>query len=1283
MVIRRADRLGPLLLLVIAFGCRTLPAPPINPRAPEEARSLAESAEPGPAADLWWLELNDAARARKQLDAGLAQTPGDPALLLRRAALSFEALQTEAAIDDLLAILGGPEGPEVEAALVLLGDRALPWPRLHPRVIEALRHFLAQPGPHGAARIAGAARLLAELEERTGNLGPSQGALDRGGWITRCRAVGPVAPPADVALFEPTRYERGDRPWAPADPFRGLVPPIRTIDHRAGALLYSAGERQGLYVLECYFEIAGGAPRSLILEAQLDGPGRVGIDGVPVLTRDLAKTRGRRIQRERLRLEPGWHRLTAAVLGGSEGRPAFSLLSAEGDRVIREATPALPEGQPRPREAPELGGDAEAADSVSILVDRLVTDELSQSWGRFLGATLYASRRVDDLERARDLIEPARHAETRSAGLLTAWARVQRSADLAEGEAGAVLREAALLAPDAAATLLELAKVELRDAPERALEALAKVTALAPRHPEGPVLIFRAYRQKGWNAEAAKALETAAALGAPPEVLLDGAVFLRNLERLEAAERLEAQAKSEDPAEAHAQRAFEALRRGDLDLAIRAHQEGAAAPDGLYHALKIAELELARGRAPEALTAAQRALERDPLASRAWRLALLAASSLGDVASVERAQQALSALGELDLPLWSLAAAALGRAPEASALPPTLAQRLIYDPWPEVRYLPGTTTPKGLDPTGRWSGHKAVQLLDRVVDVVHGSQTLSFRHSVLRLQTKEATDQAGELNLPPEAWPLSLRTLKPDGSTKEVDRHSGKDDLSFSALAPGDAVERRFVSLEGAATPWGGYLRQFYFRGTAPIERSELVVVVPKGAQVFTHSYHGAPEPERSETATETIYYFHAEQVAPLEPEPGAVDQDEYLPYVIIAVDLPSEVARLTNSLALERTLQASPRVAAAAAELTQGVDGEPGKIRALFDFVTRQVSLGDSREPAVVLASRRGTRSGLFTTLLRAVGIPAELGLARAGAAPLVVPPFPDAGRYDLEVVKIPLSDGGTLWALVDDKHPWLGKLPPELRHGEYTLFDGRRLGRGFEIAPSDVEPWPLTSAVDLAVDPNGTARGTITVQLPGAFGSEIREFLLTARQEDVQRQMQSWVGALVPGALLVRFSTEGRDEALTPLLLRAEVEIEQFLVADQGHWVAEQFFGAPLALQSLGLPTLASYVRLPRRETPLLFRELSEHMEVRVVLPEGAKTPIEAPEAFVRQAAYGRFAQQVSYDERRRELLLVVDHQIPLLRMDPAAIPAFLAGAQEILQSSRNRLVVPRGDAGPKGHP
>ena len=277
---------------------------------------MALQAEPKAAADLLWIEANDPQGAAEQLAVGLSLSPADPELLLRRAVLALEHLEPESAFQDLSTIIAGPDGATTEVALLLLEQHALPSPRAHQQLRPLLTSYLNTPGPKGTGRVAAATRLLAQLEHHARDPGREQGTLDRGGWLTTCRAVGPVAPLADAALAMPTRYERNDRSWEPADPFRGFVPPIRNLRHEAGGLLYAAGDRQGLYVIECHFEVAGETPRPVILEVHLDGPGRVGVDGLPVLVRDLSQVRCPRIQRGQLRLTPRWPRLSAAGPGG-------------------------------------------------------------------------------------------------------------------------------------------------------------------------------------------------------------------------------------------------------------------------------------------------------------------------------------------------------------------------------------------------------------------------------------------------------------------------------------------------------------------------------------------------------------------------------------------------------------------------------------------------------------------------------------------------------------------------------------------------------------------------------------------------------------------------------------------------------------------------------------------------------------------------------------------------------------------------------------------------------
>src|SRR5205814_2009295 len=126
------------------------------------------------------------------------------------------------------------------------------------------------------------------------------------------------------------------------------------------------------------------------------------------------------------------------------------------------------------------------------------------------------------------------------------------------------------------------------------------------------------------------------------------------------------------------------------------------------------------------------------------------------------------------------------------------------------------------------------------------------------------------------------------------------------------------------------------------------------------------------------------------------------------------------------------------------------------------------------------------------------------------------------------------TLWARMDLQNPWIGKATPDLRGGEYILPEERSVPlQPIAFQEADVDRWTLSSSVDLAVDTEGTAKGIVSIALPGAYGSDLRDFLRRARKEDVSRALQGWVSIVLPGAKLERYASENIEQSLEPLKL------------------------------------------------------------------------------------------------------------------------------------------------------
>src|SRR6185437_9225764 len=62
----------------------------------------------------------------------------------------------------------------------------------------------------------------------------------------------------------------------------------------------------------------------------------------------------------------------------------------------------------------------------------------------------------------------------------------------------------------------------------------------------------------------------------------------------------------------------------------------------------------------------------------------------------------------------------------------------------------------------------AVIVLDRAVTRVFGSgATMTLTHQIVRVDSKDAVDRWGEIQVPDGAEILTLRTHKPDGTTRE------------------------------------------------------------------------------------------------------------------------------------------------------------------------------------------------------------------------------------------------------------------------------------------------------------------------------------------------------------------------------------------------------------------------------------------------------------------------------------------------------------------------------------
>src|SRR5262249_51186514 len=114
--------------------------------------------------------------------------------------------------------------------------------------------------------------------------------------------------------------------------------------------------------------------------------------------------------------------------------------------------------------------------------------------------------------------------------------------------------------------------------------------------------------------------------------------------------------------------------------------------------------------------------------------------------------------------------------------------------------LDGVQVIRAFEASGRRYAAPAIVVLDRTVSrVMPDGAQLTLTHEIVRVQSKDAIDRWAEVEVPPGAEVLTLRTHKPDGTTREPEEIAGKETVSAANVAIGDYVEWETLETRSAS----------------------------------------------------------------------------------------------------------------------------------------------------------------------------------------------------------------------------------------------------------------------------------------------------------------------------------------------------------------------------------------------------------------------------------------------------------------------------------------------------
>jgi tetratricopeptide (TPR) repeat protein len=1212
------------------------------------------------------LEEGHAPEAAQAFEARLAVAPGDLLARFGRATLAYEHGDAAAALDDYAAVLDGAARATADRALATL---------LAP---VAAARALALVDDVGAGRRAHAQAVLLALPD--GEALPWQARIELARLSERAarRAGDPVALERDAIRRGCARSTfdagtLGPLPHLDLDRVADAPPAATWTPVTASGCRLTAPARDGRPGAERFraaVEVPAG-DYEVVLD--YDGEARLALDGGAPLRHGSETRFGPRVSAFAVTLPAGRHdlELRLATLGG-RGELALLLLPRSAGAAVRFVDPRTG--------AVGRGGAPRAVVSPA-------TAAADDAFGDYCRG--FASDRVGDADEA--LTIAARLATHRrfAPGLALAATIARddptRPAGFSRDAARGLLRAA--LAADAgdARSWQTLAAVELEDDHLReAIDAARAAARAAPQWWAPELVIAHALRARGLDWDADRALDRAAAHGG--STALAPCLLVESLlRRADDRRDLPARARLEDAlvaCDATSETRIERLRaRGELAAetsALRAALRLAPERDDL--AGDLARVLWADGHRQDALAAWEALVAHEP------RDAFLRV----------RLADAQAALGQ-EAVARATASAALKMRPDSGEV--RRAARALGVPLPLDAYrLDGRAVIDAFASSGRTYAAPAVVVLDRSVERVFPDGTqLMLTHEIVRVQSKDAIDRWAEVEVPAGAEVLTLRTHKPDGTTREPEEIAGKETISAANVAIGDYIEWELLEPKAASGAFApGFLGdRFFFQSfDAPLDRTELVLVTPRASKLAFDRRAGAPTPRASAGPDDTVVTTFARAGVPqLFAERAAVPAIEYVPSVRASSALDFRAWTRYVAEQLSGTTRSSPALrerarqiaAVAGAAPHAASEDRPRLASAVVSWVTEAIeAVDDLRDGAAqTLARGSGNRLALVLALLRELGVPARPVLARSRllAEAAALTPVEELDDFSDSIIEIDVGGGhGPVYVDPRLRHAAFGYLPPSLDGARtLSLADGR-----FGVARSTGTADHRSVDVTIRLDDQGGGAAVATEELTGWPALEWAEL---ARKFGADRARlrqdfeQRWLGVQFPGARLreleVTLPKDAPGAAVQAVHVRYSFVSPQLAVkGDHEMKLLPTFFRSQ--------PGRRFATEAQRSTTLVLGFDVPFHMTATVELPRAAKLePLgaEALERVERKGSY-RFVEERRLRAGSPDVLVLTrESTLPLTRIEPADYAGVAADLRRVdgLEQREIRIRL-RGARSPK---
>lgn len=463
---------------------------------------------------------------------------------------------------------------------------------------------------------------------------------------------------------------------------------------------------------------------------------------------------------------------------------------------------------------------------------------------------------------------------------------------------------------------------------------------------------------------------------------------------------------------------------------------------------------------------------------------------------------------------------------------------------------------------------------------------ITLTHTVIRVMTKGAIDRYGEQNLPGDAVPILVRTIKQDGTTRVPEQTAGKSTLSMPGLAEGDFVEVAYLQyarpdivqshIEG--------VRFFFQMSDISTLHSEYVIIGKVADFVLENN---APTPEKFDYNGQPAVRFLARDNPRPRAEPRTVSGDEYLPWIQM-YELGNEIdsLELLRRNVRESIIDSSKSGAAFEQALASWTSGElppPGSeawAREVFYRVTPLIS-----NPSISVAAFRTdlnhivlSKAGNPMMLLKAAydrfGVESDVFAIKPATQIPAVSPVREAVKYGAVLLRVK-HDSGESWVLPAGPDAMFGAVPATLIGQPALCITCDEPER--TTVPTTVRAPHQDLAVTATLDATGTLRGRITFELQGVEASSLRAGLRSRTDTVNRNKLIDVIGSSVfPGASYTSYEFIGEHTPDEPLKIEIDFARPNFAreTTPGTFQVETQLFGDAIA---------SAFGNLPVRTTPM----------------------------------------------------------------------------------------------------